>query len=57
MSEENWCVNKNVPVAVLVAVAAYTVTAICFLADFQNNVATNNERIVRDELPIEILEK
>lgn len=57
MSEENWGVNKNIPVTVLIAVAAYTVTAIWFFADLQNNVATNKERIVRDELRIEILEE
>ena len=57
MSEDNWGISKNVPVAVLVALAAYTVTAIWFFADLQNNVATNKERIVRDELRIEILEE
>ena len=56
MSEENWNVSKNVPITVLVGLAAYTVTAIWFFADLQNNVNTNKERISRDEARIEILE-
>ena len=57
MSEESWGVSKNVPVTVIVAIGAYTVTAIWFFADLQNDVAVNKERIIRDEARIEILEK
>lgn len=56
MSEESWGINKSIPLTVLVAVAAYTVVAIWFFADLQNNVDANKERILRDEARIEILE-
>ena len=56
MSEESWGVGKSVPVTAIVAIGAYTVTAIWFFADLQNNVAANKERIIRDEARIEILE-
>jgi hypothetical protein len=57
MSEESWVVSKNFPVTAIVAIGAYTVTAIWFFADLQNDVAVNKERIIRDEARIEILEK
>lgn len=57
MSEESWGVSKNVPVTAIFAIGAYTVTAIWFFADLQNDVAVNKERIIRDEARIEILEK
>jgi hypothetical protein len=57
MSEEPWGVSKSVPVTAIVAIGAYTVTAIWFFADLQNDVAVNKERIIRDEARIEILEK
>lgn len=57
MSEESWGVGKSVPVTAIVAIGAYTVTAIWFFADLQNDVAVNKERIIRDEARIEILEK
>ena len=56
MSEDSWGVNKNVPITVLIAIGAYTVTAIWFFADLQNNVDANKERIIRDGARIEILE-
>jgi hypothetical protein len=46
----------NVPITVLIAIGASTVTAIWFFADLQNNVDANKERIIRDETRIEILE-
>ena len=57
MSEESWGVGKSVPVTAIVAIGAYTVTAIWFFADLQNDVAVNKERIIRDEARIEMLEK
>ena len=56
MTKENWSVNKNVPLSVLVGVGAYTITAIWFFADLENSVVSNKERIIRDEARIEILE-
>ena len=56
MSEDSWGVSKNVPITVLIAIGAYTVTAIWFFADLQNGVTSNKERIIRDEARIEILE-
>lgn len=57
MSQDNWGVNKNVPITVLIAVAAYTVTAIWFFADLDNSVEDNKERVIRHEARIEVLEE
>jgi hypothetical protein len=56
MSEESWGVNKNVPITVLIAIAAYTVTAIWFFAGLQSDVTSNKERLIRDDARIEMLE-
>ena len=56
MSEDSWGVNKNVPITVLIAIAAYTVTAIWFFAGLQSDVTSNKERLIRDDARIEMLE-
>lgn len=56
MSDDSWGVSKNIPVTVLLAIGVYTVTAIWFFADLQNDVTANKERLIRDEARIEMLE-
>tara|TARA_B100000768_G_C11275119_1_gene375548 strand:+ start:2328 stop:2591 length:264 start_codon:yes stop_codon:yes gene_type:complete len=56
MSKDTWSVNKSIPLSVVIGIGAYTITAIWFFADLENNVVSNKERIVKDEARIEVLE-
>ena len=56
MSEDSWGVNKNIPITVIVAIGAYTVTAIWFFAGLQSDVIANKERLIKDDARIEMLE-
>jgi len=57
MTRDNqWHLNKSVPVTFIFAIALQTIALIWFVATLRNDVDTNRDRILRNEVRVESLE-
>ena len=56
MSNEPWHLSKSVPLSIIFAVIAQTVTLVWFIAGLNANITQNSRDIVRHETRIEALE-
>jgi len=55
-SDNQWHLNKSVPVTLIFAIAIQTIALIWFVATLRNDVDTNKERLIRNEARVETLE-
>lgn len=56
MRENQWHLNKSVPITFILAIIAQTVALIWFVATLRNDVDTNRQNITRNEARVESLE-
>ena len=56
MANEPWHLSKSVPLSIIVAVVAQTVTLVWFIAGLNANIDQNSRDLVRHETRIETLE-
>jgi len=56
-SDNQWHLNKSVPVTLIFAIAIQTIALIWFVATLRNDVDTNKERLIRNEARVETLEE
>jgi NhaP-type Na+/H+ or K+/H+ antiporter len=56
MANEPWHLSKSVPLSIIVAVIAQTVTLVWFIAGLNANIEQNSRDLVRHETRIETLE-
>ena len=56
MSNEPWHLSKSVPLSIIFAVIAQTVTLVWFIAGLNASIDSNSRDIVRHETRIEALE-
>jgi cell division protein FtsB len=56
MSNEPWHLSKSVPLSIIVAVIAQTITLVWFIAGLNANIDQNSRDLVRHETRIETLE-
>ena len=56
MSNEPWHLSKSVPLSIIFAVIAQTVTLVWFIASLNASIDNNSRDIVRHETRIEALE-
>lgn len=56
MSEDQWHLSKSVPLSIIFAVVAQTLTLVWFIAGLDASVAQNARELARHESRIEVLE-
>jgi NhaP-type Na+/H+ or K+/H+ antiporter len=56
MSNEPWHLSKSVPLSIIFAVVAQTVTLVWFIAGLNASIESNSRDLVRHETRIEALE-
>ena len=56
MSNEPWHLSKSVPLSIIFAVVAQTVTLVWFIAGLNASIESNSRALVRHETRIEALE-
>ena len=56
MSNEPWHLSKSVPLSIILAVVAQTVTLVWFIAGLTASIDRNSRDIIRHETRIETLE-
>ena len=56
MSNEPWHLSKSVPLSIIFAVIAQTVTLVWFIAGLNASIESNSRDLVRHETRIEALE-
>lgn len=56
MSDEPWHLSKSVPLSIILAVIAQTVTLVWFIAGLDASVTQNSRDLARHEARLEVLE-
>lgn len=56
MSDEPWHLSKSVPLSIILAVIAQTVTLVWFIAGLDASVTQNTRDLARHEARLEVLE-
>jgi len=56
MSDNQWHLNKSVPITFILAIIAQTVAVIWFVATLRSDVEMNRQQILRHEVRIETVE-
>jgi len=55
-TDNQWHLNKSVPVTFILAIALQTIALIWFVATLRNDVDANKSLIIRNEVRVETLE-